>query len=133
MPVQMTRCSWLLSRLLHFDSTDDYGLFAAVWEQIYGRGRPRNLLFRSALFIMQHIASFFFFFFFSRFDVVLRVLRVGATHAAFLQAIDICRYLEECYSIRNNNCGAVLASIHAFATKYTATHRITNYKSIVLA
>lgn len=83
--------------------------------------------------LLCNISLPFFFFFFSRFDVVLRVLRVGATHAAFLQAIDICRYLEECYSIRNNNCGAVLASIHAFATKYTATHRITNYKSIVLA
>lgn len=57
MPVQMTRCSWLLSRILSFDSTDDYGLFAAVWEQIYGTEKDLGIYFsnqRSSLCNIEH-------------------------------------------------------------------------------
>ncbi|PWY93957.1 hypothetical protein BO94DRAFT_315554 [Aspergillus sclerotioniger CBS 115572] len=30
------RCSWLLTRLLNFDSLNDYSLFAAAWKHTYG-------------------------------------------------------------------------------------------------
>lgn len=34
--LEQSRCAWLLARLLNFDSTDDYSLFAAIWRVIYG-------------------------------------------------------------------------------------------------
>lgn len=45
MTIPMARCDWLLSRLLIFDSTNDYSLFAAVWEQMYGPEKDLRVYF----------------------------------------------------------------------------------------
>lgn len=43
MPPSMKRCTWLLTRLLAFDSTNGYGLFAATWEQMHGHDTEKDL------------------------------------------------------------------------------------------
>lgn len=43
--LQQSRCSWMLTRLLNFDSTDDYSLLFAVWEHIYGQGKDARSYF----------------------------------------------------------------------------------------
>ncbi|PWY75381.1 RNase H domain-containing protein [Aspergillus heteromorphus CBS 117.55] len=43
--LQQSKVSWPLSRLLNFDSIDDYSLFAAVWDNAYGCERDMKAFF----------------------------------------------------------------------------------------
>ena len=54
--LHQSRCSWVLTRLLNFDSINDYGLFAAAWEHTYDHEREMKSYFtkqRSSPYYVQ--------------------------------------------------------------------------------
>lgn len=57
-PPQIRKCTWLLSRLLVFDSTDDRGLLAATWHRIYGQKKNLGTYFSHQRFLPYKIERY---------------------------------------------------------------------------
>lgn len=55
MPFETTRSAWSLSRLLKFDSTNDYGLFTSIWKHIQGPEEDLGTYFSKQRSLLRNI------------------------------------------------------------------------------
>lgn len=55
MPFETTRTAWSLSRLLNFDSTNDYGLFTSIWKHIQGPEEELGTYFSKQRSLLRNI------------------------------------------------------------------------------